>query len=235
MENLLLGIAKGIVLIISIILYLKLFSSLIPGTIMRLSCKHENTRDRGIKKYIYENGRCVVYEPEINVRKYVKKYSLYTENGFKYMQCKLADRIHYIKYDVYAFDNRDKLLDIITVNENVDVGDEYSSSVAIPPETSYVRLVLRKVDAKYVSNQVLVGYSHIRYAICGTVVGIATAVETAIIYICLRDILLLINYKFERFILDTPAMIVIGALVCCATVGFTLLAYHRNSKKVINR
>ena len=235
MENLLLGVAKGIVLIISITLYLKLFSSLIPGAIMRLSCKGETTRDRGIKKYIYENGRCVVYEPEVNVRKYVKKYSLYTEDGYKYIQCKIADRVRYIKYDVYAFDNKNKILDIITVNEYVDIGSQYSSSVAIPPETSYVRFVLRKVDSKYISNKVLVGYSPARYAVCGVVVGLATAIETAIVYICLRDILLLLTTRFKKFILDTPEMIVAGVIICCITVGLTLLAYHRNSKKVINR
>lgn len=235
MENLLTGIAKAIVLIISITLYLKLFSSLIPGVIMRLSCKRENTRDRGIKKYVYENGRCVVYEPDVNARKYVKKYSLYTEDGYKYMQCKLVDKIHYIKYDVYAFDNADKLLDIITVNQYVDVGEEYSSPIAIPPETSYVRFVLRKVDAKYASNKVLVGYSPVRYAICGTVVGIATAVETAIFYVCFRDILLLLNSRFKYYMLDTTEMVIVGSIICCVTVGLTLLAYHRNSKKVINR
>lgn len=235
MENLLLGIAKGIVLVISLALYLKLFSSLIPGAIMRLSCKGETTRDRGIKKYIYENGRCVVYEPEVNVRKYVKKYSLYTEDGYKYLQCKISDRIHYIKYDVYAFDNRNKLLDIITVNEYVEVGDEYSSSIALPPETSYVRFVLRKVDSKYISNKVLVRYSPARYITCGIVIGLATAIETAVVYSCLKDILLLLNSRFNKYILDTSEMIVVGVIICCATVGLTLLAYHRNSKKVINR
>ena len=235
MENLLLGIAKGIVLIISLALYLKLFSSLIPGAIMRLSCKGETTRDRGLKKYVYEGGRCVVYEPDVNVRKYVKKYSLYTENGYKYLQCKISDRIRYIKYDVYAFDNKGKLLDIVTVNDYVEVGDEFSSAVAIPPETSYVRFVLRKIDSKYVSNKVLVGYTPSRYAICGVVVGLATAIETAIVYICFNDILLLINSGFKKYIIGTTGMIVVGTIICCLTVGLTLLAYYRNSKKVINR
>lgn len=234
-EVLLLSVAKAIVFIISIILYLRLFSSLIPGSVMHLKCKGTRTKDRGIKKYIYENGRCVVYEPEINVRKYVKKYSLFTEDGYKYMQCELAQQVHYIRYDVYAFDHADKLIDVINVNENVDYSSEYSQEVALPPETSYIRFVLRKVDDMYCCKKSYVGYSLASYIACGIIVGLATAVETAIVYIALRDIMEAIRFKLDMLILDTSEMIVAGVIVCCITVTLTLLAYYRNSKKVINR
>lgn len=239
-EVLLLALAKAIVFFVSVTLYLKLFSSLIPGSIMKLKCKGVRTRDRGIKKYIYENGRCVVYEPEINVRKYVSKYSLYTENGYKYMQCQLAQEVRYIRYDVYAFDISNKLIDVINVNEIVEVADGYSSPVALPPETSYVRFVLRKVDEVYSCKKSYLGYSPIRYVICGAVVALATALETVISYVMIRDILSSIRIKssklkLDMIILDSSEMIVAGVIICCITVALTLLAYYRNSKKVINR
>ena len=235
MEKLLLCAAKGIVLLISIILYLKLFSSIIPGIIMRLRCKGTLTKDRGIKKYIYKSGRCVVYEPDVNVRKYVKKYSLYTEDGYKYLQCELAKEISYIKYDVYAFNNKNKLIDVISVNEIVDGDAGISESVALPPETSYVRFVLRKVDEMYTCKDVYLEYSPIRYIVCGCVVGLATAVETVLIYTNLRDIMKAIKLKLHLVILDSSEMIFAGILICCMTVALTLLAYYRNSKRVINR
>lgn len=235
LEKILLCVAKAVVLLISITLYLKLFSSVIPKLIMRLRCKGNLTKDRGIKKYIYENGRCVVYEPEINIRKYVKKYSLYTEDGYKYMQCEVDPQISYIRYDVYAFDNSNKLLDVINVNEIVDDENGYTESVALPPETSYIRFVLRKVDEKYSCKEAFLEYSPIRYALCGAIVAVATAVETAIIYTNLRDIMKAIRLKLHLVILDTSEMIMAGVLICCITVALTLLAYYRNSKRVINR
>lgn len=235
-EQIILCISKAIVLLISVTLYLKLFSSIIPGFIMRVTCKKEATRDRGIKKFIYENGRCVVYEPELNIRKYVKKYALYTEDGYKYIQCKVSECVKYLRYDVYAFDNSGKLIDVINVNDTVEEGGEYTSAVALPPETSYTRLVLRKVDAQYSFNGVLLEYSSIRYALCGALIALTTAVESTIIYITLRDILVALFDRKSRYIVAaTEEIIPAIIIITCLVTGLTLLAYYRNAKKVINR
>ena len=235
MEKILLCSAKAILVFISITLYLKLFSSTIPNLIMRLRYKGTVTRDRGVKKYVYENGRCVVYEPDINVRKYVKKYSLYTEDGYKYIQCEVAKQISYIRYDVYAFNNSNKLIDIINVNENIEGEEGYSAPVELPPETSYVKFVLRKVDAMYSCKTSFVEYSPIRYAICGAVVALATAVETVIIYTNLKYIMKAIRLKVDLIVLESTEMIVAAIIICCITVALTLFAYYRNSKRVMSR
>ena len=107
--------------------------------------------------------------------------------------------------------------------------------MALPPETSYIRFVLRKVDDMYCCKKSYVGYSLASYIACGIIVGLATAVETSIIYIALRDIMEAIRFKLDMLILDTSEMIVAGVIICCITVTLTLLAYYRNSKRVINR
>ena len=110
MESIIAYIAKALMLITSMVLYVYLFSTIVPKFIMKLSVKRETTRDRGLKKFVYPTGRCVLYEPELSIRKYINNYVLYTENGYKYIKCKIAVGISRLNYDVYAFNNENKLI-----------------------------------------------------------------------------------------------------------------------------
>jgi hypothetical protein len=232
-ELLIAYIAKGLTLLISIILYVYLFSAVIPNFIMRLRVKRENTRDRGIKKFVYPNGRCVLYETELSIRKFISNYALYTEDGYKYIKCKAVHGVSALRYDIYAFDVRNKLIDIIGISEVLGA-DDYTESVPLPPETSYVRFVLRKADDKYYSNQILLDYSSMRYVICAIVVALATALEATLMYVIVKDIL--INALRLKIQLSSTVNMIVAILVISLLVaGFTVLAYRRNCKKVVNR
>ena len=226
-------VAKGLMLLTSIVLYIYLFSSIIPRCIMRVKITNENTCDRGLKKFKYPNGRCVLYEPELEVRKYISMYTLYTEDGYKYIKCKATDRVSYLRYDVYAFDNRDRLIDIIGVTEAIDE-DRYTDAVSLPPNTSYVRLVLRRADSEYFSSRALVKYSSLSYVICAFVVAISTAFESMFMCMIAKD--LLVNALALRIdLLGVGAMMYVIIAVSLLVAGLTVLAYRRNCKKVINR
>lgn len=226
-------ISRGLVLIISIILYVYLFSTIVPKFIMRLSCKDEATKDRGLKKFVYPRGRCVLYETEISVRKYVSNYVLYTEDGFKYLKCKTNSRLKSIKYDVYVFDNQSKLIDIIAVSETI-ITEGYTKTVALPPETSYIRFVLRRADAEYYSNQVIAEYSNQRYIICAGVIAAATMIESLVVYFLASD-LLKNALKLRIGIIDVVGMIFMSLIISAIAAGLTVLAYRRYCKKVINK
>lgn len=233
MELVVAYIAKALMLITSMILYVYLFSSIIPRFIMKISVKKENTRDRGVKKFIYPNGRCVLYETELAIRRYVGTYALYTEDGYKYIKSKAASDVYSLKYDVYAFNNKNKLIDIISVSETLGE-DKYTDSVALPPETSYVRFVLRRVNNQSFSNNILAGYSFSRYAVCATVVALATAIEAAFIYVIFKDIF--INALKLKIKLSGPVGMTFTVLgISLLVAGLTILAYRRNCKRVINR
>ena len=257
--------AKILVLIISVILYANLFSKIIPTFIMKMSFKRKKvtTCDRGLKKFVYPNGRCVLYEPELSARQYVNKYALYTEGGYKYIRCKVAQGVGNLWYDVYAFDNRNKLIDIVWVAEELGLS-RYTAAVALPPETSYVRFVLRQADNEsFQKGEILADYSKVRYVICAVLAALATMIESVIIYIIALDFILpiyryiaefyeeVIVYLCENFFGATPlytpsgtlfSIILNPLLMLLAIVGIsaivtvlTILAYRRNSKKVINR
>ena len=226
-------VAKALMLITSIVLYVYLFSSIIPKAIMRVHIVKENTCDRGIKKFVYPNGRCVLYETELATRKYISSYALYTEDGYKYIKCKSVGNIGSLRYDVYAFDNQNKLLDIIGVDEVIGE-DGYTASVPLPPATSYVRFVLRRVDKMVFVRPKLVDYSWWRYMVCAIVVGVASAVELSLIYMIVKDILQ--NALRMRIELATKAnMIVAIGVISVLAACLTVLAYRKNCKKVINR
>ena len=226
-------IAKGLLLFISMILYIYLFSSVIPNFIMKLRVKGENTCDRGLKRFTYPNGRCVLYETELGVREYVSSYALYTEDGYKYIKCKAAPYVSALRYDIYAFNVNNKLIDVIGVSEVLGK-DCYTESVALPPETSYVRLVLRRADDKYYSNSLLLGYSPVRYVVCATVVALATALEGTLIYVLAKDILFnALRIKIQLASVTGMIFAIMG--IALTVAGLTVLAYRRNVKKVINK
>lgn len=233
MELVIAYVAKALMLITSIVLYVYLFSSIIPKAIMKVHILKENTCDRGIKKFVYPNGRCVLYETELATRKYISSYALYTEDGYKYIKCKAAGNIANIRYDVYAFDNQNKLLDIIGVDEAISE-DGYTASVPLPPETSYARFVLRRVDRMVFVTPKLVDYSWWRYMICAIVVALATAMEMILIYTIVRDIL----HNALRLKIDIASgatMLIVIGIISLIVAWWTVLAYRKNCKKVINR
>ena len=233
MELVISYIAKAIVLFTSMALYVYLFSSIIPKFIMQLRCKKENTCDRGIKKFIYPNGRCILYETELKIRGYVSSYVLYTENGYKYLKCRTAQKINRLRYDVYAFDNKNKLIDIVEVNEVIGY-NEYSNAVLLPPETSYARFVLRKADSLYASKEIVAVYPLWQYIVCASVVALATACESAIIYLLSRNLIL--NALRLKIALSSPIlMLIFTVAISLIVAGLTVLAYRRKCKKVINR
>ena len=232
-ELLIAYIAKGLTLLISIILYIYLFSAVIPNFIMKLRLKNENTRDRGLKKLRYPNGRCVLYETELTIRKYISSYALYTEDGYKYIKCKAVHGVSVLRYDIYAFDVRNKLIDVIAVSEVLGA-DDYTESVPLPPDTSYVRFVLRKADDKYYSNQILLNYSPSRYVVCAIVVAIATAIEALLMYVLTADILLN-GLRIKIQLAGAFNMLVAIFVISLLVAGLTVLAYRRHCKKVVNR
>lgn len=233
MELVVAYIAKGLMLLTSIILYVYLFSSIIPSFIMKLRMKEENTCDRGIKKFIYPNGRCVLYETELDIRKYISSYALFTEDGYKYIKCKAVRGVSVLRYDVYAFNIDNKLIDIIGVNEVLGK-DDYTEAIALPPETSYVRFVLRRADNKTISSKILADYPVARYIICAIVVAVATLIEAMIMYAIVKDIFInALRLRIE--LASTGSMLFAAFFISLVAAGLTVLAYRRNCKKVINK
>jgi hypothetical protein len=137
--------------LISIAVFILLVGRVLPYCCLKLQYTDQTSRDRGLKKYKFPEGRAVLYETHPSIRRYVESYALFVKDGNKYVRCKIAPGIGYIYYALAIFDHTDKLIDVVKVNDVIEDADGYSSTVSIPPETSYVSFVLYTVNGQKVT------------------------------------------------------------------------------------
>jgi hypothetical protein len=69
---------------------------------------------------------------------------LYSENGDKYIKCKVNERVHSVKYDLTLYDRKNKAFDRIEVFQTAENG--YTSAVMLPSDTSFVHMNICDVN-----------------------------------------------------------------------------------------
>lgn len=123
----------------------------VAGTVLPkffLTLKYDGKPDgRALRKFTFPGGRAISYEPHPALRRFLPMYALIAKDDKKYLKLKTAPSVYRIEYDVVAFNNRNRVLDILNVKESIDSGAE-SRSVILPDDTSYVSLLIYKVNEK---------------------------------------------------------------------------------------
>lgn len=128
------------------LLYIGVVAFWLPKVFLQNKFKMKSVNDRGIRKYKSDDGAIgVLYEPEVGTRKYIKQYALSFDGEEKLLKCMLDDDIEYIEYDVASFNNNGKIINVLSVKDVVEKAG-FTRSVILPRETSYVSLVISKVD-----------------------------------------------------------------------------------------
>jgi hypothetical protein len=157
-----------------------LTSKALPEICVRWANPKKKMGDRGLRKYKFPEGRGVVYEPELKMRRYIKQYALICYKGNKYLKCYLNTKIRFVKYDIMVYGPSSELLDVISVTERV-TEEKYSKAVPLPLDTSYVNVILRMADDMYKSGEKAIHYSIPSLIILSALVGICTIAETYLI------------------------------------------------------
>lgn len=148
MDEIIIGYAlEAVLFIVLISIYAITVGTLLPRLLLKTKYIPGAPTDRGLRKYVFPEGRGVVYEPHPSIRKYVKLYVLFVKDGAKYIRCKLADSVSFFGYAVAVFDNQNRVIDVVKVNDTV-FSDGTSKSVRLPKETSYVGFILYSVNGK---------------------------------------------------------------------------------------
>lgn len=132
------------VLFMSMFLYFVVMGWGLPGVLLRTRYRQIKLNARGMRRCLFNGKRCVVYERGVNQRRHISRYLICQEDGYKVLQCKVSSNIRYMEYDVMLYDRYDKTIDVINVKE--DVVSEFTRRLILPDETSYVNIVLRKVN-----------------------------------------------------------------------------------------
>lgn len=136
--------SAAIILVCAICIYALLVSRFLPKVLLS-PIIGGNLHDRGIRKCIFAEERAIVYEPKLTARKYVNQYVLYTENGGKYIKCKLSPKVENIKYELIVYDRKNNPIEVLEVNQTAGDGG-HTSAVLLPSETSYVNFQLCSVN-----------------------------------------------------------------------------------------
>lgn len=230
---------KVIIFLLSSGLYMFLIMKAIPKFTLKHQSVGARTRDRGIKKYTFEDGRAVVYEPDFAYRKYVHQYMLISKNKHKFIKCRVNESIRHIKYDVIAYNNKHQILDIIGVEERMD-SSKYTDSVLLPADTSYVSFVLRKVDSMFLSSEVKVKYSKTSMIVCAAIVILLTVFYGIIVNYCFTNLWEVMKYSkltknwgLEK--LATGKVVVWSSIIGAIEAALVTRVYRIKNVKVINR
>jgi hypothetical protein len=144
--------ALGIIMLCSAVLYVFLVAYVLPRCCLKPRYNLHEIRERGIKKYLFKNGRAIVYEPSVYNAKYIKQYILSRNDDEKYIKCKTDERIYSIQYDVIAYDAGDKVIGIVEVSESI-LNPGYTSGALLPPKTAYVSVIVKQVNGTKIKSE----------------------------------------------------------------------------------
>lgn len=152
--------SQAIIFVVCLILYVFIAGNLLPAIFLRPSRKGLISNDRGIKQYVYEDGRALVYIPTKENNKYIEQYILSANGDEKFIKCKTPKELYSLEYDVIAFNSRDKVLDVIAVRDPIKQ-KEMTSAVSLPRDTAYVSVTVRKANGVRVAKKATIGYSYL--------------------------------------------------------------------------
>ena len=208
-------IVKAILIISSCFLYVFFVSKILPALFLKPKRKKEEPRDRGIKRYVFDQGRGIVYTPEPHTQKYITQYILSENNGEKFLKCKFDNRVVTANYAVTVFNSSNKVIDVIKVYDTPD-RKKTARAVPLPLSASYVNISVEKINHQKTTTEKKESVSfssYIFYIILSTAATVAISLIINAAAIHIADLCL--NYT-ER--LGDPGILspIITALILSA-------------------
>lgn len=210
--------------VLSLVLYVALMKNVFPRYLMRVRCSVSNNLGRGIKKCTYPSGRGVVYEPHPSVRKYVQRYAILTNDGYKYIKCCLDKTVKSLKYRVVMFNRKNRIIDIINVSETVGRAGE-SQFVMLHQDTSYVAFSLTEVNGVLMKKDSLLYCNP--FGIVAYAFAVAALSFTELLFVAIGYSELMSLYGQTYQIADSLQMYILPAVVIGAVCCVFLLLYRR--------
>ena len=201
-----------VIFLLSMYLYVMLVARILPK-IFLVPGLGAVKGDRGIKKSVFPGGRSVAYEPKLSIRKYISQYELFSENGEKYIKCKINEKIKSLKYDVVVYDRKNTPIGTVEISETVQ-GGGYTAEVMLPPETSFVHLRLRSVnDVPVAENEESEYYGSGVLAFFLIAFGLSFAEGAYLNYVVLKLFDLIFSFSASVTEFDASLPLVVAAAV----------------------
>ena len=137
-------ILYALLLLLCCTAFIAVLRYLLPRLFLGFRHREQSELGRGIKKYVYLQGRAVLYEPHPTVRKFIPQYLLYTKEGYKYLLLRTDAAVRSISYTLTMIGNTGKVLDVLSLKE--ELRSTPPQPFLLHADTSYVALSIREVN-----------------------------------------------------------------------------------------
>ena len=226
-------ILEILILIASFILFFSIVSNILPKLFLKITYSLDDCLGRGIKKFTFPEGRAVLYEPHPRYRKFINKYSLFTNEGYKYLKCLVDKKVKHVKLNVVMFDNRGNVLDFIKISDYPN-GNSETESILLHHNTSYVSLQVDQVNDTNVYNTSFQKCSLKNIITYSVLVATAFFIELLVIIDLLTSIFAFFNLQGINF--TTPIYNVVFYSLIVGLIAFirTVRCAKKNDIKVVN-
>lgn len=231
-------VAQVLIALCATILYIFCISHILPSVFLKPRYNATLDGDRGLKKYLFNGGRSIVYEPSVESKKYIKQYILTAVGEEKYIQCKFDFRVFSSRYDVFAFDCDGRMIDAIQIEEPILEKYKYISQPAmLPQNTAYVRVSVKAVNEVKIEREPTLEILPSQLACFTFITVLLTIVEAFIMKFVMQNISgLLFSYaskiEDQGNLFTLLLSIVVGLLI--SACGKTLHSLGKREKEDLN-
>ncbi|MDE6613128.1 MAG: hypothetical protein K2K28_01045 [Clostridia bacterium] len=145
-----------IVLIVTVAAFVAIRGFLLPRVFLKGDFGKLSLSDRGYGIVDEENGRSVVYEPDVRIRKQIKKYVLSERSGIKQLVLRLDENIKHIDFDVAVYNESGVVFKVLNIRETVKNAG-YTEALRLPTQTSFVTVKLNSINGERESRGIFAG------------------------------------------------------------------------------
>lgn len=171
---------QAMIFVFSAILYVFLVACVLPKVLLHPTYDLSGGGDRGLKKYVFEGGRAIAYEPSVSSGKYIKQYILSSNNDEKYIKCLIDKRLFSLKYDVVCFDSNEKIIETVQVSEPIRTPG-VTHGALLPRGTSYVYVIVKEVNGMIAKDSPKLTFSLVKVGIFAAITVVLTVAEALIL------------------------------------------------------
>jgi len=130
---------QGALAVLTLVLYVLLLSVILPALVLKPRLESAKDEDGEAEKYVFANGRAIVWQPEGEDGRYIKQYSLSLSNGKKFVKVRFDGAVRSVCYEATALDSRDRILGTVSVREELSAQNGgVAKAVELPSETARV-------------------------------------------------------------------------------------------------
>lgn len=224
MESIIKLIILAVLGITELVAYFIFVGTFLPKKLLKIHVSVDQSTDRGLKKYVYPTGRGVSYEPHPSFRKYIKNYILFTNDGYKYVKCRLVEGVHTIDYSVIMFNSKNQIIDMIDVKQT-GIRACKTEQVMLHEDTSYISLILTSANGKALPKSVFLYCKVLNLCIYMGVIAVLSFLQMLMLKVGADMLLRLISdllsnpdaYKVSVGAMMFPSLFIgffAGAMVC---------------------